>query len=116
MSILFVLNDAPYGSERTYNGLRLAGAVARQEEMDVRVFLLGDSVVTAKTGQQVPSGYYNSETMMRAVLKRGGVVSVCGTCMDARGMKEVELTEGSRRGSLDELAQWTTDATKVVVF
>ena len=31
MKTLFILNDAPYGSERTYNGLRLAGAVAKQE-------------------------------------------------------------------------------------
>jgi uncharacterized protein involved in oxidation of intracellular sulfur len=30
MKTLMILNDAPYGSERTYNGLRLAGSLARQ--------------------------------------------------------------------------------------
>ena len=28
---LIILNDSPYGSERSYNGLRLAGALARNE-------------------------------------------------------------------------------------
>jgi uncharacterized protein involved in oxidation of intracellular sulfur len=26
---LFVLNDPPYGSERSYNGLRLAGSLSK---------------------------------------------------------------------------------------
>jgi uncharacterized protein involved in oxidation of intracellular sulfur len=43
MKTLFVLNDAPYGSERSYNGLRLAGAISRQEGKTVRVFLIGDA-------------------------------------------------------------------------
>lgn len=116
MNVRFVLNDAPYGSERTYNGLRLAGALARREDVDVRVFLLGDSVVTAKSGQKVPKGDYNSETMLGAVVRRGGAVGVCGTCLDARGVAEAELAEGPRRSTLDELAQWTVDADKVLVF
>ena len=45
MKFLFVLNDAPYGSERTYNGLRLAGALTKSAENEVRVFLLGDATV-----------------------------------------------------------------------
>ena len=28
---LFILNEAPYGSERAYNGLRLAGALAARD-------------------------------------------------------------------------------------
>jgi len=30
-STLFILNDAPYGNERAYNGLRLAGALAGKD-------------------------------------------------------------------------------------
>lgn len=43
MKTLVILNDAPYGSERTYNGLRLAGSVARKG-VDLRMFLIGDAV------------------------------------------------------------------------
>jgi uncharacterized protein involved in oxidation of intracellular sulfur len=63
---LLLLNDAPYGSERTYNGLQLAGSLSRQESEQVKVFLMGDSVACAKAGQKVPSGYYNVETMLKA--------------------------------------------------
>ena len=35
-STLFILNEAPYGSERAYNGLRLAGALAGKEGQQVR--------------------------------------------------------------------------------
>lgn len=38
---LFILNDAPYGTERGYNGLRLAGSLAKREGEQVRVFLIG---------------------------------------------------------------------------
>jgi len=54
MKTLVVLNDAPYGSERTYNGLRLAGTLSRSAENEVRVFLLGDATVCAKSGQKSP--------------------------------------------------------------
>ena len=43
MNTLFILNDPPYGTERSRNGLRLAGAVAKREGETVRVFLMGDA-------------------------------------------------------------------------
>lgn len=57
---LFVLNDPPYGTERSYNGLRLAGSLARREDETVRVFLIGDAAACAKGGQKVPQGYYTT--------------------------------------------------------
>jgi len=116
MNTLLVLNDAPYGSERTYNGLRLAGSLSRQENNQVKVFLIGDAVTSAKGGQKVPSGYYNVATMLGAVVRHGGVVGVCGSCIDARGIGEAELLEGARRSSMDELTAWTLEADKVLVF
>ena len=53
-STLFILNDAPYGSERAYNGLRLAGALTSQDGQQVRVFLMADAVFCAKSGQSYP--------------------------------------------------------------
>jgi uncharacterized protein involved in oxidation of intracellular sulfur len=113
---LFVLNDPPYGTERSYNGLRLAGSLARRQGESVRVFLMGDAAACAKGGQKVPQGYYNVEVMLRSVGRRGGEIGVCGTCMDARGITDVELAEGCRRSSLDELTDWTQRADRVLVF
>lgn len=116
MKTLVILNDAPYGSERTYNGLRLAGSLARQEGTQVKLFLMGDAVSAAKSGQRVPAGYYNVATMLGAVLRRGGAVGACGTCIDARGITDTELVEGAHRSSMEELTGWTLDADKVLVF
>ena len=116
MNILFILNDPPYGTERSYNGLRLANALVTREETHVRVFLMGDAASCAKAGQKVPSGYYSLERMLSGVVRRGGEVAVCGTCMDARGLTDAELTEGVRRGTLSELACWTAEADTVLTF
>ena len=115
-STLFILNDPPYGTERSYNGLRLAGSLAKRDGEQVRVFLIGDAAACAKGGQKVPQGYYSVEVMLRSVTRRGGEVGVCGTCMDARGITEVELAEGCQLSSMDELADWTQAADRVLVF
>jgi uncharacterized protein involved in oxidation of intracellular sulfur len=112
---LFILNDAPYGSERAYNGLRLAGALAAKEGQAVRLFLMADAVGCAKSGQKVPEGYYNVQIMLGKVARKGEV-GLCGTCMDARGLRDEELIDGARRGTLAQLADWTAEADKVLVF
>ena len=116
MSVLMVLNDSPDGTERSYNGLRLAASLAKQEEEQVRVFLIGDAAACAKSGQKVPQGYYNLELMLRSVTQRGGVIGGCGTCMDARGITDDELAAGCHRSTMDELTEWTRRADQVLVF
>jgi uncharacterized protein involved in oxidation of intracellular sulfur len=116
MKSLFVLNDPPYGTERSYNALRLAGALVKREGEEVRVFLMGDAAACAKAGQSVPQGYYNVNRMLHAVTLKQATIGVCGSCMDARGITEAELLEGTRRSSLEELADWTQWAHKVLVF
>jgi uncharacterized protein involved in oxidation of intracellular sulfur len=113
---LFILNDPPYGTERSYNGLRLAIALAKAEGQQVRVFLMGDAASCAKAGQKVPQGYYNIGDMLGMVARRGAEIGVCATCMDARGITETDLAEGARRGTMAQLAEWTLAADKVLVF
>lgn len=116
MKTLFILNDAPYGSERTYNGLRLAGAISKQGGCEVRVFLIGDGASSAHRNQKVPQGFYNIEDMLGNVIRHGGKVGICGTCMDARGLGDSEIADGTHRSTLAELVEWTAWADKVLVF
>jgi len=116
LKYLFILNDPPYGTERSYNGLRLAVAMAKREGNEVSIFLIGDAVACAVAGQTTPNGYYNIERMLKAVLVKGMKVGVCGSCIDARGVKETLLIDGAKRSSMEELANWTTEADKVIVF
>jgi len=116
MKNLFILNDAPYGTERSYNGLRLAGALSKAEGEEVKVFLMGDAASCAKSGQKVAEGFYNIQIMLGRVLRNKAEVGVCGTCMDARGITDPELLDGARRSTLAELTSWTQWSDKVVVF
>jgi len=115
VSTLFILNEAPYGNERAYNAMRLAAALGAKDGQQIRLFLLADAVACAKSGQKVPEGYYNVQLMLGKVLRKGDV-ALCGTCMDARGLRDDELVEGTRRGTLAQLADWTAEADKVLVF
>ncbi|MCG8025606.1 MAG: DsrE family protein [Candidatus Thiodiazotropha endolucinida] len=114
MHILIVLNDPPYGTERSYNGLRLAKALGR-EEARVTLFLLADAVVCANRGQKVPQGFYNVELMLNSVIRKGEVL-LCGNCMDARGVGDDDLVADARRSSMKELGEKTLTADKVLVF
>jgi uncharacterized protein involved in oxidation of intracellular sulfur len=77
---------------------------------------MADAVGCATAGQRTPEGYYNLERMVTALTRRGAAVGLCGTCMDARGLTEDRLAPGTRRSSLDELADWTEWADRVLVF
>jgi uncharacterized protein involved in oxidation of intracellular sulfur len=116
MNVLVLVNDPPYGTERCYNALRLAGSLAKREEAEVRVFLMGDAVGCAMAGQVLPSGYYHLDRMLGSALRHGAQVGLCGTCMDARAVDEGEIVEGARRSSLEELTDWTLWADQVVTF
>lgn len=113
---LFILNDPPYGTERSYNALRLARSLLKAGDTEVKVFLIGDAAACARAGQKVPQGYYNIGDMLGMIQRAGGEIGVCGSCMDARGISEADLVKGASRSSMDELTAWTQWSDKVIVF
>ena len=102
MNILLILNDPPYGTERSSNALRLAGAMAKRESQDVRVFLMGDAAACAKAGQKVADGYHNLNRMLKVLTFKQMPVCICGTCMDVRASMPVSSSKaltGARSGN-----------------
>lgn len=117
MKILFILNEAPYGSEKTYNALRLAMSLQKdQPDTEILVFLLADAVNAAIPAQNTPQGYYNIERMIKSVITKSGQVKLCGTCCDARGIKDIQHIEGIEVSTMSQLSQWTVASEKVLVF
>lgn len=117
MKILFVLNDAPYGSEKVYNALRLAMKLQQEHaDAEVRIFLMADAVTAALPDQTTPQGYYNVERMLKAVIGKRGLVKTCGTCLEARGLGKLTLIEGIEGSTMSQLAQWVADSDKVLTF
>jgi uncharacterized protein involved in oxidation of intracellular sulfur len=116
MKYLLILNGPAYGSELSWNGLRLAGSLSRREGTEVKVFLLGDAVTCAVAGQKVPDGYYHLDRMIQAAAHHGAEIGCCGTCLDARGISEALLTPSAHRSTLEQLTDWTEWADKVIAF
>jgi len=118
MKILFIINDAPYGTEKAYNALRMAMSLQKEhaETVEVRIFLMADAVTCALPNQVTPQGYYNSERMLGSVIRKGGLVKACGSCMDARGLKNLTLVEGVEYSTMSQLTAWTVEADKVLTF
>lgn len=117
MAILIIINDAPYGSEKAYNALRLANQLGKDHpETEVRIFLLADGVNCAIAGQNTPNGYYNIERMLVLSLQKGAKVRICGSCADGRGLKNLPLVKGAELSTMAELTQWVVDSDKVLTF
>ena len=54
--------------------------------------------------------------MIHRVLSSKGRVLMYGTYVDARGLPEADMMEGPTRSTMDDLAQATLTAEKVLVF
>jgi uncharacterized protein involved in oxidation of intracellular sulfur len=85
-------------------------------DVEVRIFLMADSVTCALPNQTTPQGYYNIERMLKADISNGGQVKACGSCSEARGIKGLALLEGVEISTMSQLAQWTVEADKVLTF
>ncbi len=117
VSLTIIANDAPYGSEKTWNALRLAKAsILNEVNMAVRVFLMGDSVASAKKGQITLEGYYNLEKMITDLIAKGVEIQCCGTCLNSRGILDSDLVEGVKRGTMIILAKWVKESDRIVTF
>jgi len=117
MRILFILNDAPYGSEKAHNALRMAMTLQKEHsDVEIRIFLMADAVTCALPTQTTPQGYYNIERMLKSVINKGGQVKACGTCSEARGIKGLALVEGVEISTMSQLTEWIMEADKVLTF
>jgi uncharacterized protein involved in oxidation of intracellular sulfur len=116
VTYLFIVNDSPYGSQRTYNALRLAVSVARSADSHVQVFLFGDGVTTG-LGQVSPmNAFYNPQEMLSQLARSGAELGACKTCLEQRGISDEMLLDCVRRRTLDDLTAWTEQADKVLTF
>lgn len=117
MKILILINDAPYGTEKAYNALRLANQLGKEHgKVEVRIFLMADAVSCAVANQNTPNGYYNIERMFKYSINKGAKLKICGSCADARGLKNIQLIEGAEISTMAEFTNWVVDSDKVLTF
>lgn len=116
MNVLIICQGPAYGDERSYNGLRLAGALSKRDDTTVKVFLIGDAVTCAVAGQKVPDGYYHLDRMITAAGHHDAEIGCCATCLDARAITDDQLQAPAHRATLNDLADWVLWADKSVTF
>lgn len=117
MNTLILINDAPYGTEKAYNALRLANQIGKDYPgTAITIFLMADAVGCAVAGQVTPNGYYNIERMLKLARTHGATIKLCGSCADARGIKNVPLVEGAEMSTMAELTKLMMESDKVVTF
>lgn len=117
-NILIIINDAPYGTEKAYNALRMAMTLLKEHdnEVNIKIFLLADAVFCGLPNQKTPDGFYNIERMMQFVIHKGAEVKSCGGCSKARGIAELAFIEGVQLSNMKEFAQLTVECDKVLTF
>jgi len=117
MKILLIINDAPYGTEKAYNALRLAMTIQKETpEVAIKIFLLADAVFCALPNQKTPDGYYNIGRMLKSVVSKGGEIKACGGCSEARGIDKIEFIKGVHLSNMKEFSKWTVECDKVISF
>ena len=117
MSIVMILNHAPYGSEMTFNALRMAMALqATEPKPELSLSLMADAVFCGMPNQMTPQGYYNIERMIKSLISKGAKVRACSSCVQARGLMELDLLEGVEMSTMPELAAQVAAADKVLTF
>lgn len=116
MKMVVILQGPAYGDERAYNGLRLAGNLAKRDDVEVKVFCFGDAIGCAVAGQQLPNGYYHLDRMITAAGHHDTEIGCCATCLDARAITDDQLTAPAHRATLEDLTDWVLWADKTVTF
>jgi tRNA 2-thiouridine synthesizing protein D len=122
-SITVIIGDPPYGKQRAYTALRFTLA-AMHEKHSINLFLLEDAVFLAKKGQEpkeMPSllehaAMPNCEELLKAAVKQGVKVGICGVCCSERALKQEELVEGCQISSMKNLVNWVVESDKVMFF
>jgi len=117
MNTLIVFNRQPYdGTDVTWNGLRLAEQLITLD-VEVRVFLMNDSVDLARDATRPPEEYFNLGQMLKDLIAKGVTVKVCGTCKARCGIHKGEpYFDGAAEAKMTELAEWIKQADRIISF
>lgn len=115
-SIVIIDNGSVYGSEHLYKSMSLAMALSDMTpQPEVQIFLMSDSVIAGISDQQ-PAKEYDIQPMLKTLISQNAIIKLSKTCMEKRGMKDILLLKGIELGTMEELAEWTLNADKIITF
>ena len=115
-NVLFILNDPPYGGERSYNALRTATVLSRHASYYVRVVLLGAAIACAQERGQDETPRYDTLALLRAISAHGGEICACDSCIEGGRIDRDSLVRTCRCCALEELTGWIGQPDRLLVF
>jgi uncharacterized protein involved in oxidation of intracellular sulfur len=117
MNTLIIFNHQPYdGTDVAWNGLRLADKLL-DTKMEVRIFLMNDSVDLARDAAKGPDDYFDLVQLLKELITKGALVKVCGTCKARCGLyKNEPYFESANEATMVELAEWVNQADRIITF
>ncbi|MBS9767176.1 MAG: DsrE family protein [Flavobacteriaceae bacterium] len=77
---------------------------------------MADAVTCAIANQETPNGYYNIERLLKMNIRKGAQIKLCGSCANARGLKNIPLVDGVAFSTMEEFTNWVVDSDKVLTF
>lgn len=116
VSFTVIINEAPYGMERAFSGLRFV-RTCMFEGYKTNLFLIENGVYVAKRDQK-PSAASGANVgdYLADLIKDGLEVKVCVVCIQSRGLTESDLISGVKIATMNELVEWTANSDKTIVF
>ena len=116
-NLLFIVNDSPYGGEKTFNALRFAINLQEDhcKEVNIKVFAFSDSILSGIADQN-PNEGSNVQQLIDILVAQGAEVKLCTSCVKARGLLDAKLIDGVTLGTLADVSEWTLWADKVLTF
>ena len=110
MNVLVILKHKPYdGSGVVWNGLRLAEKLL-DSGMEVRVLLLGDSVIIAHD-------VLSLGRILKDLIAKGANVKYCETCNDGSDHSKINLYfDGVEKSKMSKLGEWVKEADRIITF
>ncbi len=117
MDILLIFNRNPYdGTDVTWNGLRLAGAL-HDQGLKIAIFLQNDSVDLCRDVVKPPENYFDLGKMLKDLRDKGIPIKACGTCKARCGIyRNYPYFEGIPEAKITELAEWVAEAKQTISF
>ena len=117
VKILIIINEKPAACEKAYNAIRIAAQFQKDSPGNIIfIYLIADGVFCALANSEGPKGILNVEEMLTGVTQKGGVIKMCTSCGETRGLREKKLIEGAEWTNLKTLTDWIVESDKVINY
>ena len=117
MQILIIINEKPAPDEKAYNALRIAAQFQKDDTKNkIVIYLIADGVICSLSKMEGSPGVLNVEQMMEGIIEKGGIVKMCTSCGEIRGLKEKTLIKGVEWTNLKTLTDWIIESDKVLNY